>query len=95
VGLFVGYFSFTRFGGSYRYWSWVVPTVLVIAAVVDWQAANQSSWTAALFHYFGRVPYPDNRDQLHTSIFLYTSMAYSLGAFIEARTRSRSGRSMK
>jgi hypothetical protein len=88
AGLVVGYLSYTRFKGSYRYWAWVVPAVLTLVSLVGWKAINQSSWSEAAVHFFGFMPYPDNRDQLDTSMVLYMSMAYSLGAFIQTKVQS-------
>lgn len=85
VGLVVGYFSYTRFKGSYRYWAWVGPAVLTLVSLMAWKAAHQSSLSQAAFHFFGFIPYPDNRDQRDMTMVLYMSMAYSVGAFIQTK----------
>ena len=87
AGLVTGYFSYTRFKGSYRYWTWVAPAALVLAALVEWKGVNQSSWTAAGSHFFGNVPYPESRDQQDTAIWLYMSACYSLGALLQSKLR--------
>jgi hypothetical protein len=89
AGLVIGYFSYTRFKGSYRYWTWVVPAALVILSLLGWKDANQTSWSAAAFHFFGPLPYPENHDQQDTSVVLYMSIAYSLGTLIQAKLHGR------
>lgn len=83
AGLVVGYFSYLRFRGSYRYWIWVLPAAYVFYSLLNWKASNQGAWSEALTHFFGYVPYPQNRDQLDTSTWLYMAMAYSLGALTQ------------
>ena len=85
VGLVVGCLSYTRLKGSYRYWAWFAPAVLVLASLMDWKAGSHSAWPAAMSHFFGPVPYPDNRDQLDTSVVLYMAIAYSFGAFVQSK----------
>lgn len=85
VGLVVGCLSCTRLKGSYRYWAWVAPAVLVLASLLDWKAGSHSAWLAAMSHFFGPVSYPDNRDQLDTSVVLYMAIAYSFGAFVQSK----------
>jgi hypothetical protein len=85
VGLVVGCLSYTRLKGSYRYWAWVAPAVLVLASLLDWKAGSHSAWPAAMSHFFGPVPYPDNRDQRDTSVVLYMAIAYSIGAFVQSK----------
>lgn len=87
VGLFVGYFSHTSFRGSYRYWTWVVPAAFVMVALVHWKDVKQSSWAMACVHFFGYVPWPQSRDQVNTSMWLYMSICYFLGAFIQTKLR--------
>jgi hypothetical protein len=83
VSLAVGSLSYIRFKGSYRYWAWIAPALLVLASLLDWKNGNQAPWAEAIRHFFGPVPYPENRDQLDTSVVLYMATAYSLGAFIQ------------
>jgi hypothetical protein len=81
AGLVIGFLIRTRFRGSYRYYAWILPSAVVLGSLLDWRASNQASWWQAAAHFFGRQPYPDNRDQLDTSFWLYMSLAYSLGAW--------------
>jgi hypothetical protein len=83
IGLAAGYLSYLRFRGSYRYWVWILPAAYVLYSLLGWKASNQGTWSDALTHYFGSVPYPQNRDQLETSMWLYVAMAYSLGALTQ------------
>jgi hypothetical protein len=91
VGLVVGYFSYTHFKGSYRYWAWVGPAVLTLVSLAAWKASHQFSLAEATIHFFGSIPYPGNRDQMDTSLFLYMSMAYSAGAFVQTKMESLAG----
>ena len=83
VGFAVGYLSYLQFRGSYRYWVWILPAAYVLYSLLAWKASNQGTWSDALTHFFGPVPYPQNRDQLDTSTWLYMAMAYSLGALTQ------------
>jgi hypothetical protein len=87
AGLAVGYFSYVYFKGSYRYWTWVAPAALVLGALIKWKVANQSSWAAAGSHFFGYMPWPESRDQVNSTLFLYMSLCYSIGAFIQTKLR--------
>jgi hypothetical protein len=87
AGLVVGYFSYIRFKVSYRYWTWVAPAAFVIGALVKWKAENQSSWAAAMVHFFGYMPWPASRDQVNSTLFLYMSFCYSFGAFVQTKLR--------
>jgi hypothetical protein len=85
VGFVVGFFTYTGFKGSYRYRAWLGPATLVLVSLLAWKSTNQVSWWDATVHFFGPLPYPENHDQLDTSVLLYTAIAYSLGAFIQTR----------
>jgi hypothetical protein len=89
AGLAVGYFSYIYFKGSYRYWTWVLPNAFVLDALVKWKGANQSSWAATGVHFFGYMPWPASRDQVNSTLFLYMSLCYSIGAFIQTKLRKR------
>lgn len=84
IALCIGFFSYLRFWGSYRYWVWVLPSLLTISAMSHWQSENQASLSSTLIHFLGRVPYPENRDQLDSTVFIYLTLAYSLGALIHS-----------
>lgn len=85
MGLIVGCFSYSRFKGSYRYWTWLGPFGLVLVSLLAWKSSHPVSWWEASAHFFGPVPYPENHDQLSTSVIFYMSAAYSVGAFIQSR----------
>jgi hypothetical protein len=93
IGVLVGFFGHLRFRGSYRYWAWVLPALLTWNALLDRQSSNQASWSDAIVHFFGYIPYPQNRDQLDTSVVLYMAFAYSLGALMHRMIESRKSRS--
>jgi hypothetical protein len=82
VGLVFGFFSYVHFRGSYRYWVWILPTAGVLFSVMNWKQSNQTSWSQSLLHFFGYIPFPDNRDQLDSTLFLYMSLAYSTGVLV-------------
>jgi len=83
IGLLVGYFSFLRFRGSYRYWVWILPAFLTFHSLCQWQSENGATWSIAFAHFFAYVPYPQNRDQLDSTVLLYMAGAYSLGALVQ------------
>lgn len=83
IALLIGMFSYLRFLGSYRYWVWVLPAVWVLSAIVDWKQSNQASFADSVMHFFGTMPYPANRDQLDSTMFLYMSLAYVVGVLIQ------------
>jgi predicted permease len=82
--LLVGFWGCTRFRGSYRFWVWVLPAAFLLHSLLDWRTTSQSAWSGTLFHFFGFLPYPDNLDQLDTSLLLYVSIAYMLGAWLHS-----------
>jgi hypothetical protein len=49
---------------------------------MNWKQSNQTSWSPALLHFFGYIPFPDNRDLLDSTLFLYMSLAYSTGVLV-------------
>lgn len=75
IGFLVGYFSYIHFKGSYRYWVWIGPAILVISSLITWKASRQASWPEATFHFFGPLSYPENHDQFDTSVVLYMAIA--------------------
>ncbi len=80
--LLVGYWGYPRFNGSYRSWVWVLLAASLLYSVGGWRGNNRTSWSVTLFHFFGFLPYPDNHDQLDSSLLLYVSIAYILGAWL-------------
>lgn len=88
VGLLVGYFSYTRFKGSYRYWVWIAPAILVLVSLSLWKLANQASWLEAVIHFVGPLRFPEGSDQIGTAPLFYMSMSYSLGALIQSKLRN-------
>jgi hypothetical protein len=82
VGLILGYLCYGRFRGSYRYWIWVLPAAVVVKSLVNWKGSNQASWSKSLMHFFGFLPFPVNRDQLDSTLYLYISLAYLLGGLV-------------
>jgi hypothetical protein len=92
VGLVVGYFSYTRFRGSYRYWAWILPAVLTLWSLSNWKASNRSTWSASMAYFFGFVPFTQNHRQISIVLFLYMSVAYSLGAMAQALVQNKLSR---
>jgi hypothetical protein len=84
IALLIGFFSYVRFRGTYRYWVWILPAVVVVRSLVDWKQSNQASWADSLMHFFGFITYPANRDQLDSTLFLYMSLAYVAGVLVHA-----------
>jgi len=89
TALVIGYLSYKTFRGSYRYWVWVLPAADVVRSLLNWQESNQASWSNSLSHFFGFLPYPENRDQLDSTLFLYLSLAYTLGVLVHASVHDR------
>lgn len=87
--LVVGYLSYRTFRGSYRYWVWVVPAADVVHSLLNWKASNRASWSNSLAHFFGFLPFPENRDQVDSTLFLYLALAYTLGVFVHASVQDR------
>jgi len=88
--LVIGYLSDLTFRGSYRRWVWVLPAADVVHTLLGWKESNQASWSASLTHFFGFLPYPENRDQLDSTAFLYLSLAYTLGVLVHTSMHDRS-----
>jgi hypothetical protein len=89
TALVIGYLSYRTFRGSYRYWVWVLPTADVGRSLLNWKESNQASWSNSLSHFFGFLPYAENRDQLDSTLFLYLSLAYTLGVLVHASVHDR------
>jgi hypothetical protein len=89
TALVIGYLSYKTFQGSYRYWVWVLPAADVVRSLLDWKESSQASWSNSVSHFFGFLPYPQNRDQMDSTLFLYLSLAYALGALVHASMRDR------
>jgi hypothetical protein len=83
VALTIGFFSYIRSHGSYRYWVWVLPAIGLLFAISAWKQSTNTSWSTSLIHFFGTVPFPDNRDQIGSTVLLYMSLAYALGAWLQ------------
>jgi hypothetical protein len=81
IALLIGFFSYTRFRGTYRYWVWVLPMFGLLSSLLDWKQSNEASLADSLRHFFGPLTYPANRDQLD-SVLLYMSLAYVLGVLV-------------
>jgi hypothetical protein len=81
VAFALGFFSYIRSRGSYRYWVWVLPAIELIFAVADWKQSGDTAWSTSLKHFLEPVPFPDYRDQLASTVLLYMSLAYCLGAW--------------
>lgn len=88
-GLLVGFISHVRFRGSYRLWVWILPALGLLRSLLLWKANNRAAWPKTLFHFFGFMPYPENHDQLDTSLLLYLAFAYMLGVFVQTVTELR------
>jgi hypothetical protein len=84
IAMLIGFFSYLRFRGTYRYWVWVFPMFGVLSSLLDWKQSNEASLADSLRHFFGPLTYPANRDQLDSTLFLYMSLAYVLGVLIHA-----------
>lgn len=89
TALVIGYLSYKTFRGSYRYWVWVLPAADVVRSLLDWKESNQASWSNSLAHFFGFLPYPENRDQLDSTLFLCLSLFYTLGVLVHASVQDR------
>jgi hypothetical protein len=89
VALALGFFSYMRSRGSYRYWVWVLPAIGLIFAIASWKQSRDTTWSTSLKHFIEPVPFPDYRDQLASTVLLYMSLAYALGAWCHQVVDSR------
>ena len=83
IALLIGFFSYLRFRGTYRYWVWILPAFGVLSALLYWKQSNQASFADSVMHFFGTLAYPANRDQLDSTLFLYMSLAYVAGVLLQ------------
>jgi hypothetical protein len=79
-----GYFSYIRFGGNYRFWVWIVPTVYLVIKMILWAPSSvlgHYNWGTTLAHFFVGTPphYPEG----NVTIPFYTSLSYTLGALLD------------
>ncbi len=89
IGVLIGFFSYLRFRGTYRYWVWIIPVLCVLTELVDWKETNQASFADSIVHFSGTLPYPANREQLGSTMFLYMAIAYVVGALIHSLLKDR------
>jgi hypothetical protein len=91
-GILAGYVSRIRWKGSQALWVWIPPAVYLGAGIVLWLRAGFHVGDA-FDHFFGLGCYPLCEDQYERTVPLYTSLAYSLGAFSnQRRSRQRARR---
>src|SRR5579872_5223469 len=62
MGIFVGYVSRFRWGGSYALWVWIPPAIYLAVGVVLWLQAGFHIGDS-LTHFFGLHCYPICQDQ--------------------------------
>ena len=94
LALVAGYVSNSRFQGNHLYWVWVLPAFYLALNLILWKNSSVlvgNTWQAAINHFFaGEPPYFPEQG---ITVPLYTSAAYSTGAFLEnARKRLSHGR---
>jgi hypothetical protein len=89
IGVLIGFFSYLRFRGTYRYWVWIVPALYVLTELLDWKESNHASLADSIVHFFGTLAYPANREQLGSTMFLYMAIAYVVGALIHSSLKER------
>ena len=82
---YFGYFGHTRIRGSYCFWVWVVPTAYLVTKIFLWTPTSvlaDQNWGTTLAHFFVGTPprYPEG----NVTIPFYTSLAYTLGALLDA-----------
>lgn len=83
VGFFAGCVTWWRCRRSASFWVWVPQAAYMLYVLDAWvrNSGSSSGFSLALRHFFGgSCSYPDCRDQLESTFYLYTTMAYSLGA---------------
>lgn len=79
-GVLVGYIGRIRWKGPQALWVWIPPAVYLGAGIALW--LNTGFHVRDAFeHFFGLGCYPLCQDQYERTVPLYTSLAYSLGAF--------------
>jgi hypothetical protein len=88
IGVLIGFFSYLRFRGAYRYWVWIIPALCVLTELVDWKETNQASFADSIVHFSGTLGYPVNRE-LGSTVFLYMAIAYVVGALIHSSFKDR------
>ncbi len=97
-GLMVGYLGSRRFGTRFYFLVWMVPLSILIWHFFAFEpGAFQNAWRIRLDHFMGsscRPYWGDHQsrpcfDQLVYTAPLYASIAYTLGAFVRARTGPR------
>jgi len=87
-GLSVGYLGRKRFCTRFSFWVWTVPLLIFIWHFVAFEpSVFESFWRIRLDHFVGSGCRPPACfDQLRYTSPLYTSIAYTLGAFVRAKS---------
>ena len=84
LAIVAGYLSYIRFRGSQRFWVWVVPLAYFVFEVASWKLSTsvlRNDWSSAIGHFISCSP--NCHPVEDTTVPLYTSIAYSLGALSE------------
>jgi hypothetical protein len=86
-GFAVGYLSRKRFGTRFSFWVWTVPLLIFIWHFVAFESSTFAGfWRVRLEHFVGSACRPPACfDQLSYTSPLYTSIAYTLGAFVRKK----------
>jgi len=86
-GLTVGYLGQKRFGTRFSFWVWTVPLLIFIWHFFAFEpSVLQGFWRVRLDHFVGSACRPPACfDQMRYTSPLYTSIAYTLGAFVKKK----------
>jgi hypothetical protein len=79
-GILAGYVGRIHWKGPQAFWVWVVPSIYLVSGIVLWLHSGFRIGDA-FDHFFGLRCYPLCQDQYQRTVPVYTSLAYSLGAF--------------
>lgn len=84
LGLVVGFWLSRRFGHRVMLWTWTVPALVLIAAILFLPPDFSSGELTHGERFFGWSCLPQNHciDQLVVTMPFYSAVAYSVGAFV-------------
>ncbi len=86
-GFAVGYLGRKRFGTRFSFWVWIFPLTIFIWHFVAFEpSVFENLWRVRLDHFVGSTCRPPKCfDQLSYTSPLYTSIAYTFGAFVRKK----------
>jgi hypothetical protein len=92
IAVLAGLLSQWRFRSNAAFWVWVPQAVYLTYRMIVWVRVTKGGASLAVSHFLGSsCAYPSCNDQLESTLYLYMTLAYGLGALAFRFRRSLYG----